>query len=29
MKDNTVTTVDGIEVYTSQITEIADRYIAD
>ena len=29
MKDNTVTTVDGTEVYTSQITEIADRYIAD
>lgn len=29
MKDNTVTTVDGVEVYTSQITEIADRYIAD
>nr|DAP34688.1 MAG TPA: DNA-binding protein [Caudoviricetes sp.] len=29
MKDNTVTTVDGIEVYTSQIAEIADRYIAD
>lgn len=29
MKDNTVTTVDGAEVYTSQITEIADRYIAD
>ena len=29
MKDNTVTTVDGIEVYTSQITEIADRYISD
>lgn len=29
MKDNAVTTVDGIEVYTSQITEIADRYIAD
>lgn len=29
MKDNTVTTVGGIEVYTSQITEIADRYIAD
>ena len=29
MKDNTVTTVDGIEVYTNQITEIADRYIAD
>lgn len=27
MKDNTVTTVDGVEVYTSQITEIADRYI--
>lgn len=29
MKDNTVTTENGIEVYTSQITEIADRYIAD
>lgn len=29
MKDNTVTTVDGIEVYTSQITELADRYISD
>ena len=29
MKDNTVTTADGIEVYTSQITEIADRYISD
>lgn len=29
MKDNTVTTVDGVEVYASQITEIADRYIAD
>lgn len=29
MKDNTVTTVDGIEVYTSQITEIADRYISN
>lgn len=29
MKDNTVTTVDGVEVYTSQITEIADRYIGD
>lgn len=29
MRDNTVTTVDGVEVYTSQITEIADRYIAD
>ncbi len=29
MKDNTVTTVDGVEVYTNQITEIADRYIAD
>lgn len=29
MKDNTVTTVDGVEVYTSQIAEIADRYIAD
>lgn len=29
MKDNTVTTVDGTEVYTSQIAEIADRYIAD
>lgn len=29
MKDNTVTTVDGVEVYTSQITEIADRYISD
>lgn len=27
MKDNTVTTADGVEVYTSQITEIADRYI--
>lgn len=27
MKDNTVTTVDEVEVYTSQITEIADRYI--
>lgn len=27
MKDNTVTTVDGVEVYTSQIAEIADRYI--
>ena len=29
MKDNTVTTADGVEVYTSQIAEIADRYIAD
>lgn len=29
MKDNTVTTENGIEVYTSQIAEIADRYIAD
>ena len=29
MKDNTVTTVDGVEVYTSQITEITDRYIDD
>jgi len=29
MKDNTVTTENGIEVYTSQITEIADRYISD
>lgn len=29
MKDNTVTTVDGVEVYTSEIAEIADRYIAD
>ena len=29
MKDNSITTVDGVEVYTSQITEIADRYIAD
>ena len=29
MKDNTVTTADGVEVYTSQITEIADRYISD
>ena len=29
MKDNTVTTENGIEVYTSQISEIADRYIAD
>lgn len=29
MKDNTMTTVDGVEVYTSQITEIADRYISD
>lgn len=29
MKDNTITTVDGVEVYTSQITEIADRYISD
>lgn len=29
MKDNTVTTVDGVEVYTSQIAEMADRYIAD
>ena len=29
MRDNTVTTVNGVEVYTSQITEIADRYIAD
>lgn len=28
MKDNTITTVDGVEVYTSQITEIADRYIS-
>lgn len=27
MRDNTVTTANGIEVYTSQITEIADRYI--
>lgn len=29
MKDNTITTVDGVEVYTSQITELADRYISD
>ena len=29
MKDNTITTVDGVEVYTSQITEIIDRYISD
>lgn len=29
MKDNAITTVDGMEVYTSQITEIADRYISD
>lgn len=29
MKDNTITTVDGVEVYTSQISEIADRYISD
>lgn len=29
MKDNTVTTVDGIEVYTSEVSEIVDRYIAD
>lgn len=29
MKDNTITTVDGVEVYTSQITEIADSYISD
>lgn len=29
MKDNTVTTENGIEVYTSQIAEITDRYIAD
>lgn len=29
MKDNTITTVDGVEVYTSQITEIADNYISD
>lgn len=29
MKDNAITTVDGVEVYTSQITEIADRYITD
>lgn len=29
MKDNTITTLDGVEVYTSQITEIADRYISD
>lgn len=29
MKDNAITTVDGVEVYTSQITEIADRYIDD
>lgn len=29
MKDNAITTADGVEVYTSQITEIADRYIAD
>lgn len=29
MKDNTITTADGAEVYTSQITEIADRYISD
>ena len=29
MKDNTITTVDGVEVYTSQISEIADRYIDD
>ncbi len=29
MKDNTITTVDGVEVYTSQITEIADKYITD
>ena len=29
MKDNTITTVDVVEVYTTQITEIADRYISD
>lgn len=29
MKDNTVTTVDGIEVYTSEVSEIVDRYIDD
>ena len=29
MKDNTITTVDGVEVYTSQITEIVDRFISD
>ena len=29
MKDNTVTTVNGIEVYTSEVSEIVDRYIDD
>ena len=29
MKDNTVTTVDGVEVYTSEVSEIVDRYIDD
>lgn len=29
MKDNTVTTAEGIEVYTNQISEIADRYISE
>ena len=29
MKDNTVTTADGIEVYTSEVSEIVDRYIDD
>ena len=29
MKDNTITTVDGIEVYTSEVSEIVDRYIDD
>ena len=29
MKDNTVTTVNGVEVYTSEVSEIVDRYIDD
>ena len=29
MKDNTVTTANGIEVYTSEVSEIVDRYIDD
>mgnify|MGYP000100986490 FL=1 len=29
MKDNTVTTADGVEVYTSEVSEIVDRYIDD
>lgn len=27
MKDNTVTTYNGVEIYTSKITELADQYI--